>query len=137
MRRTATLFADSLRPGVYCIPESLCEQAKAEAQQLGLRWEILKLNQPTLSAALQAMGKTLGLPEWFGANLDALYDCLCDPDSFPAAQGFVIAISQIGAANEAIIDVLSDVIASRNMPGQAAWLLVPPSCTRFPPLPHA
>lgn len=29
-------------------------------------------------ALLKAIGQALAFPEWFGANLDALYDCLTD-----------------------------------------------------------
>ena len=32
---------------------------------------------------------TLGFPEWFGHNLDALYDCLCDLDAEDTAIVFV------------------------------------------------
>ena len=33
------------------------------------------------TAAMDILTKTLSLPEWWGRNLDALYDCLtdCDP----------------------------------------------------------
>lgn len=29
---------------------------------------------------LKALGQALNLPDWYGANLDALFDCLSDPD---------------------------------------------------------
>lgn len=30
---------------------------------------------------LQAMGRALAFPEWYGANFDSLFDCLSDPDA--------------------------------------------------------
>lgn len=137
MKQPARFLTDSLPAGVYRLPEELHEHLQAEASQLGLRWESLNLEQTTLSAALLAAGKTLQLPDWYGANLDALYDCLCDAEIFPAQQGFIIRLAQLALANEAIIDVLSDVVAARNAPGQPAWVLLPPAWTRYPILPGA
>lgn len=33
--------------------------------------------------ALQRLGQALDLPSWYGANLDALFDCLSDPEWLP------------------------------------------------------
>ena len=41
--------------------------------------EIIRLNAAELcrrEEALELLGRTLELPEWWGRNLDALYDCL-------------------------------------------------------------
>lgn len=45
--------------------------------------EIIYLDAARLSSrtqALELLGRTLALPEWWGRNLDALYDCLTDLD---------------------------------------------------------
>lgn len=44
-------------------------------------WRIANLSQsPTASAALTRLGQALHFPDWYGANFDALHDCLGDPD---------------------------------------------------------
>lgn len=40
-----------------------------------------------LDGVLRRLGKALALPDWYGANLDALFDCLCDPDWHPPTPG--------------------------------------------------
>lgn len=40
------------------------------------------------ASALRELGRQLGLPEWFGANLDALYDALTDLEG----PGWVIVV---------------------------------------------
>jgi len=40
-------------------------------------------------SALRELGRALGLPEWFGANLDALYDALTDLEG----PGWVIVVA--------------------------------------------
>lgn len=53
-------------------------------------------NLRTRKAALQAIGKAFGFPRWYGANLDALYDCLTDvPEAQPAA-GTVVVLKGFG-----------------------------------------
>lgn len=43
-------------------------------------------------AALQAIGSALALPHWYGANLDALYDCLTDLTAGPEVKGYVFLL---------------------------------------------
>jgi RNAse (barnase) inhibitor barstar len=43
-------------------------------------------------AVLTEIGRALGFPAWFGANLDALYDCLTDMPDKDAAPGWVIVL---------------------------------------------
>ena len=42
--------------------------------------ETVKLDGLRLTNRAEAMDRTLALPEWWGRNLDALYDCLTDLD---------------------------------------------------------
>lgn len=39
----------------------------------------------TLRGALRKLAGGLAFPAWFGHNLDALFDCLTDPEGFAAA----------------------------------------------------
>lgn len=45
--------------------------------------DVIRLDGSELTQRAQAMellGQALDLPEWWGRNLDALYDCLTQPD---------------------------------------------------------
>lgn len=73
-------------------------------------------------AVFREIGRALALPDWFGANLDALYDALADPE--PDAPGMVIVIDRwptmpaldTGARKD-LLDVFRDVAALREERG--------------------
>ncbi len=82
--------------------------------------------QDDKTAVLRAIGKALAFPEWSGANLDALYDCLTDlPDRRPSA-GYLIVLhklpytEQFGVEQrDAVLDVFRDAaeaFADRGVP---------------------
>ncbi len=92
------------------------------ARQAGQRYvEIDLTNVRTRKAALQIMGAALGFARWYGANLDALYDCLTDLAQNTDASGHVLLLkgfSQtapregLSAEDRAeLLDVLRDVVA--------------------------
>jgi RNAse (barnase) inhibitor barstar len=54
-------------------------EALAAAQQAGMSAFIVDCDRArSRSAVLRAVVKAVDFPEYFGGNLDALYDCLCD-----------------------------------------------------------
>lgn len=65
-------------------------------------------------AVLKAIGHAFAFPDWYGANLDALYDCLTDlPDRGPA--GWVVVVERLPHepgfdrdARAALLDVFRD-----------------------------
>ena len=67
------------------------------AQAAGHRYLEVELGGlRTRKAALQSIGKAFGFPRWYGANLDALYDCLTDlPESQPVT-GYVVVFKGFG-----------------------------------------
>jgi RNAse (barnase) inhibitor barstar len=68
---------------------------------------------------LKAIGTAFAFPGWFGANLDALFDCLTDlPDDAPAP-GWVVVLEHLtGVARldeeqrAALLDVFRDAAAA-------------------------
>ena len=67
---------------------------------------------------LGAIARTLALPDWFGMNLDALYDALTDPLDEAAPEGRLIFLDHIPrsggfdtAQRNALLAVLRDVMA--------------------------
>lgn len=76
-------------------------------------------------SVLRAVGRAFAFPEWYGANLDALYDCLTDlPES--GAQGWVVVLERLPGApgldaeqRDALLDVFRDAaeaFADRGIP---------------------
>lgn len=65
-------------------------------------------------AVLTAIGKAFAFPDWYGANLDALYDCLTDlPDRGEA--GWVVVLARLpdgprfdAQDRDALLDVFRD-----------------------------
>jgi RNAse (barnase) inhibitor barstar len=66
------------------------------------------------SAVLKAIGRAFAFPDWYGANLDALYDCLTDlPER--AVPGWVVVLERLphestfnAAQRDALLDVFRD-----------------------------
>jgi RNAse (barnase) inhibitor barstar len=65
------------------------------------------------SAVLKAIGRAFAFPDWYGANLDALYDCLTDlPER--GGRGWVVVLERLpgsgfGAEQRAaLLDVFRD-----------------------------
>lgn len=77
-------------------------------------------------AVLRAIGKGFGFPDWYGANLDALYDCLTDLPDDAAARGYVVVLEHLprdggfdDEARAALLDVFreaAEVFADRGVP---------------------
>jgi len=108
------------RGGVYrvapAVDADLVEQRAAAA---GLHYVRVDLRRArTKAALLQALGRALEFPEWFGENWDALADCLADL-SWLEAPGWVVLLDgadvpagAAGAELPAALDVLRGAAAS-------------------------
>ncbi len=66
-------------------------------------------------AVLMAIGRAFGFPDWYGANLDALYDCLTDLPGDRAAEGYVVVLLRLPynegfdvEQRDALLDVFRD-----------------------------
>lgn len=88
----SALLRQPARAGIYRLPENLrkklpeaCAKARFACLPVDLRG-IRKSDD-----ALTALGRDLGFPDWYGANFDALNDCLTD-FSWREAGGYVILI---------------------------------------------
>ena len=89
MTATPTKTLNARRSGIYLAPKSVSRLQQA-ANQAGLVWFDLELKPVTDKAGLLAVCRqALGFPETFGANWDALADCLQD-FSWRRAPGYVI-----------------------------------------------
>ena len=83
--------------GIYHLPSSEIDALSAAADSLDYRcFKVSFRESDDIAVALVECGRSLGFPGWYGANLDALNDCLTD-FSWNEALGYVIIISQADA----------------------------------------
>ena len=72
---------------------------------------------PTLDALWAALGRDLGLPAHFGANRDALWDCLTGDLTGPATveiENLPALRAKLGPAFDGILAVLREAAAARD-----------------------
>lgn len=95
-----------------------------------------------VEAVLAAIGRDLGFPAWYGANLDALKDCLTDFSWHPAA-GYVLLVvhaERLCAGNPAgwamVNEVFAEAVAEWRERDVPMWVLhsadTDPLLARFP-----
>lgn len=88
-------------------------EAQAQADQQSIQ-TIDLARHATLSGALKKIGSTLHFPAWYGANLDALFDCLTDTE-WLTESGRIISISgtqRLSAAQPEAFATLLEVLQS-------------------------
>ena len=102
------------RPGIHALDRKDLPALKKAAEELGLGFFNIDLQRAgNVPGFIKAMKRDLGFPDWFGDNLDALYDCLTDL-SWRPAPGYVIVISgsERLSANPTGFAVFNEIIAS-------------------------
>jgi RNAse (barnase) inhibitor barstar len=115
-RKTAAALADLPAYGVQSLAWSV-EQLRRWTQEAGHRFVLVDLAGCDSSReVLVQFGHAFAFPEWYGANLDALYDCLTDLIE-SGVDGVVVVIdhlpqgAQFGARQRtALLDVFRDAL---------------------------
>ncbi len=126
-----TLFADTRQAGVYHLPRSNLSALEAGAGAAGCCvFHVDLARARSKSDILDAVGKALAFPEWFGANWDALNDCLLDMGWRPAV-GYVVILDHcdgIHAHAEAdfvtLVQIFQSVADQRREDDVPFWCLV-------------
>jgi RNAse (barnase) inhibitor barstar len=84
----------------------------------------------SVNEVLHEFGRGLGFPAWYGGNLDALHDCLTDPDWHPK-RGVVVLVTGLDATHHgdparfpAFLAVLRSAAQSRSADGAPLWILL-------------
>jgi len=86
------LFENAEESGVYYLPPAHQGSAADAAKKKGLLVLTVEIAaRANKDQALKQLGAALHFPTWYGANFDALFDCLTDPDWQPG-RGHVIMI---------------------------------------------
>jgi len=91
------------------------DELRRWASQVGHRFVLVECSDCIdKRSVLQAIGRAFAFPEWYGANLDALYDCLTDlPERSEA--GWVVVLERLprdatftATERDALLDVFRD-----------------------------
>ena len=138
------LLKDAARAGLYHLPPDKLPdlpQRVAKAQQKFLLADLGDCKEP--HEALRKLGDACQFPVWYGANFDALHDCLTDEDWQPR-KGVVIQISGLDtlrAANpeafSTLLDVLQSAASIRYTGKTPLWILLTSPAPGVSDLPEA
>ncbi|MBI3067888.1 MAG: barstar family protein [Betaproteobacteria bacterium] len=97
------------RSGVYLAPAAI-DPVRRAADEARLAWLDLDLaHVADKRAFLAACARQLGFPQWFGANWDALADCLGD-FSWRPAPGYVVCWRDCARLGREAPDVLATAL---------------------------
>lgn len=140
----ANLLKDASRAGLYHLPTAHLPQLTEQVAQAKLLLLTAGLGASNnLGEALRELGRALHFPDWYGANLDALYDCLSDPD-WHSKRALVIQINGLDAlqkneakAFSALLEVLADAARLRSAEHAPLWILLTTPASGLEPLPEA
>ncbi len=138
------LFRNGDTSGLYYLPRHHQPAVCAAAEKEHLHVLSAEIGPPaTKDAALAQLGAALEFPSWYGANFDALFDCLTDADWQPA-KGHLILLS--GMANllasdpdsfATLIEVLQAAAESRLAANTPFWIAIDTPVQGIPGLPEA
>lgn len=138
------LFESTEESGVYYLPPAHQGSAADAAQQEGLLLLTAEITaRMSKDQALRQLGAALHFPTWYGANFDALFDCLTDPDWQPA-KGHVIMIKGMIALRATdpddfatLIEVFQAAAEARREAASPFWILIDTPARGIPALPVA
>ncbi len=130
--------------GVYFLPaprRTAIAQAAKQLHFVLLGVEIAE--QSNIEKTLRQLGTAFGFPIWYGANFDALFDCLTDPDWLPA-KGHILLINGIARLRNAdpddfatLLEVLQAAAEARRATQTPFWVLIDAPARGIPTLAEA
>ena len=135
---------DAALSGLYHLSPSRLATVEASAERM--RFCLIKADitqQTSIESALSQLGSAFQFPIWYGANFDALYDCLCDPDWQPA-KGHVLVINGMARLRAAdpddfatLIEVFQAAAEARRERQAPFWILIDTPARGIPTFPEA
>lgn len=117
--------------GVYHLPPPRRADLERTAAHLGRPVFVVDLAAcQKVVEALRQIGTVLHFPTWYGANFDALFDCLTDPDG-QAGKASVLVLNGVDALQQTesenystLLEVLQAVAETRRRTGNPCWILL-------------
>lgn len=130
--------------GVYHLPPTHRDSLKQAAGKLELPVLVADISScRKVTEALRQIGTALHFPTWYGANLDALFDCLTDPD-WQAGNGLVLLMNGTDSLRHAesenfstLVEVFQAVTEARRETGNPCWILLDTPARGIAALPEA
>lgn len=130
--------------GLFHLPADRHAAITASAHEARLCVLHSKLDSLSSSTAvLTQLGKALHFPIWYGANFDALYDCLSDPDWQPA-KGHVLLVDGLADLQRAdpgglatLLEVFQVSVEARRSLHKPFWILTDIAAPGLATLPEA
>ena len=130
--------------GVYYLPASRHDALEIAAIKAHLRPAPVKIPRGRHSGALlKQLGEALNFPDWYGANFDALHDCLTDPDIVPGT-GLVLFLTRTASLHKSdpkgfatLIEVFQAVAGELGQRGTPFWVLLDSPAAGIATLPEA
>lgn len=93
------MLAQPKQAGIYHLPHGAKAALSKAAKALGFaNFQVSFEESDNMGTILAALGRDLDFPDWYGANFDALNDCLTD-FSWHEAAGYVITIAHADAVH--------------------------------------
>lgn len=124
------LLEDATKAGLYHLHPARRAGVVKTAGKLHFQTCSADLSQcPVIDDVLHHLGSALHFPVWYGANFDALYDCLSDSDWQPG-KGHVVLINGLDslrltdpASFATLIEVFQAAAEDRRESGTPFWIL--------------
>lgn len=139
---SSKLLKDAKRSGVYYLPTARRKMLEASAGTLHLLPAEITPHK-TITETLRELGRALSFPGWYGANFDALYDCLTDPEWQPG-NGHVLLINGLDKLRlndpedfATLIEVLQAAAETRRASDSPFWILLDTPARGIAMLPEA
>ena len=125
------LLSDVTRAGVYHLPLGGHEKIIAAAEACAyVVFRVDLQRTKNKEGMLDAIGKDMAFPEWFGVNMDALADCLADLGWRPA-EGYLVLLehcdrlhTKAGSDLVAALQIFENAANEWRERGIALWCLV-------------
>ena len=125
------LLSKSEQAGIYYLAATRRNMIENAARQLRFRhWHLEIVPGQMADAVLEQIGKVLHFPEWYGANFDALHDCLTDPECLPGT-GHILTISGCSSLRSSdpegfatLLEVFKAATDDLRQAGVPLWILL-------------
>lgn len=139
-----SLLQDASQAGLYHLPAARYSEVQAQARQARLVQLSADLSASgEAGEILRELGRAFGFPIWYGANFDALHDCLTDPD-WQARKGLLLLVSGLETlrhndpeAFSTLIEVLRSAARIRSAAKYPTWILLTSPARGIANLPDA
>lgn len=138
------LLKDATQAGLYHLPPGKLPDLPRQVANARQKLLMADLGDcKDAHEALRKLGDACQFPVWYGANFDALHDCLTDDDWQPK-QGVILQISGLDTLRTAdpeafstLLDVLQSASSIRSTGKTPLWILLTSPAPGISDLPEA